>query len=62
MVCHDILVAPMFADVAVLMGGGRVVAAGAAAAVLTEGNIAAVFGERAQVAWSGDTSVQVTFT
>ena len=51
MVCHDILVSPMFVDAAVLLADGCVVAAGAAAQVLAPENLDRAFGRLIRVAW-----------
>ncbi len=48
---HDLYMAPNYADVAVLMQEGRVVAAGAVAEVLAERQLEAVFGCRRPAAW-----------
>lgn len=44
MVCHDIVLAPMFADKAVLLKNGSVYGYGAPESVLTKENLSAVFG------------------
>jgi len=62
MVCHDLLVAPLFVDTAVLMAGGRTFAEGPAPGALTAENIAAVFGARARITWSDGAAVQATFS
>ena len=61
MVCHDILLAPLFVDAAVLMKDGRVVSRGAIAAVLTEASLAGVFGATMGIAWpqAGAVSVRI---
>jgi iron complex transport system ATP-binding protein len=61
MVCHDILVAPMFVDTAVLLSDGRVLASGPAADVLTVDGIANVFGCRAEITWTGNAQVRASF-
>ena len=61
MVCHDILLAPLFVDTAVLMAGGRILAEGSAAGVLTADNIAAAFGTHAHITWTDTAAVQATF-
>jgi iron complex transport system ATP-binding protein len=62
MVCHDILLAPLFVDTAVLMAGGRVFAEGSAPSVLTADNIAAAFGAHAHITWTGTAAVHATFS
>jgi iron complex transport system ATP-binding protein len=61
MVCHDILIAPMFVDLAVLMAAGKVLAAGSPASVLAPEALAAALGTRVQVSWAGDGSLRATF-
>ena len=57
MVCHDILLAPVFVEAAALMVHGRIAATGRATEVLTSDRIAAAFGTRVRVAWADGTSV-----
>ena len=61
MVCHDILVAPMFVDTAVLLSDGRVLASGPAADVLTADDIANAFGCKAEIVWTGRALVRASF-
>jgi iron complex transport system ATP-binding protein len=60
-VCHDILVAPIFVDRALLMACGRIVASGKPVEVLDAAHIRSVFGCNAIITWSGQASVQATF-
>jgi len=55
MICHDLLVAPMFVDAAVLMARGRAVATGKVGDVLAPDNLADAFGLRAEIAWGAGT-------
>ncbi len=61
MVCHDLLVAPLYVDTAVLMAGGRTLAEGSAPSVLTADNIAAAFGSHMHITWTLGAAVQATF-
>ena len=61
MVCHDIFVAPMFVDVAILMVDGNLLSCGSADKVLSEQNIAAAYGVRAQISRTGEASFQAQF-
>lgn len=61
MVCHDILVAPMFVDSAVLMKAGSVVAAGSVPAVLTAKHLEFAFGADISIDWHEQTAVHATF-
>ncbi len=62
MVCHDVFVAPMFADAAVLLADGKVLSAGAPRDVLTERNVARAYGIGARIAWEGTSSFRAAFT
>jgi len=62
MVCHDILMAPLYVDTAVLMAGGRTFAEGPAPSALTADNIAAVFGAHTRIIWTDRAAVQATFS
>lgn len=57
MVCHDILLAPMFVDRCILMRAGSVLASGKASDVLCSENLAAAYGCEVDIAWSGQTGV-----
>lgn len=61
MVCHDLLVAPLFVDHAVLLASGGIRAVGDVADVLAADNIASVYGSRVDIRWAGS-SVSATFT
>jgi iron complex transport system ATP-binding protein len=61
MVCHDLLLAPMFADQAVLLRAGRVAAAGTPEEVLAPRNLEAVFGVRLAVERGAEGTVKVCF-
>jgi iron complex transport system ATP-binding protein len=60
MVCHDILLAPMFVDTVVLMAGGQLIGAGTATEVLTPSGISAAFGTRVHLTWIDGNSVRAT--
>jgi iron complex transport system ATP-binding protein len=60
MVCHDLLVAPMFTDCAVLMNAGRIVLSGPAGSVLTPATLADVFGVELNLQWPGAGTVIAT--
>ncbi|NLW50688.1 MAG: ABC transporter ATP-binding protein [Candidatus Brocadiaceae bacterium] len=60
-IAHDILVAPMFVDHAVLLNEGTVVAEGRPGDVLTADAIAAVFGCRMDVSWHDRSGVRAEF-
>ena len=57
MVCHDILLAPMFVDVCVLMRAGSVLSSGNASDVLCPENLAAAYRCQVHIAWSGQGDV-----
>jgi len=57
MVCHDILVAPLFVDCVCLLNSGVIHAAGPATDTLTPENIEAVFGCSVRISWDGTRSV-----
>jgi iron complex transport system ATP-binding protein len=61
MICHDILVAPMFVDHAVLLASGRIVSAGEPANVLCEGHLQAVFGCPATITWQDRAAIHAVF-
>lgn len=61
MVCHDILIAPMFVDEAVLMSAGSALAAGPAERVLTTENLTTALGVAAQIHWGEARSLVATF-
>lgn len=61
MVCHDLLLAPLFVDEAVLLRDGGTLATGATAAVLVGGHIKAAFGVDLQVSWPESTAVTARF-
>ena len=60
-VCHDLLLAPLFVDGAVLLRDGQVLATGAVAAVLVAERLLAVFGARLRVDWSRAGTVTAVF-
>ncbi len=60
MVCHDLLIAPLFTDHAILMKAGRIFAAGPPARVLTGANLAAVFGLKLSLNWPNPGTVTAT--
>jgi iron complex transport system ATP-binding protein len=57
MICHDILVAPMFVDRAVLLASGKIVSVGEPADVLCEAHLQAVFGCSAAITWQDRTAI-----
>lgn len=61
MVCHDLLLAPLFVDAAVLLRGGEVLAAGRPAKVLGSDNVNTTFGVDMQVNWPDNATVTVRF-
>jgi iron complex transport system ATP-binding protein len=61
MVCHDLFLAPMFVDQAVLLKGGTVAAAGAPGEVLVPGNLAEVFGVKMTLERPGNGTVVAAF-
>jgi len=61
MICHDLLVAPLMVDVAVVMHQGRIVAGGNTREVLTSQRLAEVFGTTASIAWDDRQRVSAQF-
>ena len=61
LVCHDLLLAPLFVDEAVLLRDGQVLATGTPTAVLSGKYLNAAFGVDMQVNWSGGTAVTARF-
>ena len=61
MVCHDILLAPMFVDVCVLMRTGSVLSSGKAADVLCPENLLSAYGCKPEIAWVGQAGVSAKF-
>ena len=61
MVCHDIFLAPMFVDTALLMSSGRIRSGGPVAEVLTRPNLASAYGVETTIAWNGTSSVEAVF-
>lgn len=61
MVCHDVLIAPMFADECVLMAAGAILAAGRPAAVMCPARLEAAYGCRMDIAWPEAAGVQARF-
>ena len=61
MVCHDILLAPLFADECVLMKAGSVTASGKAADVLCPANLYDAYGCQVDVSWSEGVVVRAKF-
>jgi ABC-type hemin transport system ATPase subunit len=61
MVCHDILLAPMFVDIALLMKDGSVIAAGDVRDVLSAQRLSFAFGAGASISWHGQRTVHATF-
>jgi iron complex transport system ATP-binding protein len=61
MVCHDILLAPLFVDTVVLITHDRLIGTGNAAEVLTPAGIGAAFGTHVRISWADGDSVRATF-
>jgi len=61
MVCHDLLLTPLFADVCVLMSAGRILAIGKAETVLCPAHLHAVYGGQISLAWPEERGVTVSF-
>jgi iron complex transport system ATP-binding protein len=61
MVCHDILIAPLFADQAVLMSNGKIAATGAPCDVLAPGNLENIFQCRVDIDWRREGAVSARF-
>jgi len=61
MVCHDIFLAPMFVDTAILMSSGRIHSTGPVAEVLTRPNLALTYGVETTLAWNGTISLEAVF-
>jgi iron complex transport system ATP-binding protein len=61
MVCHDLLLAPMYVDVAVLMAAGRIEAMGIPAQVFTHQNLLSTFSIDARMAWTSEGAVRAEF-
>jgi iron complex transport system ATP-binding protein len=62
MVCHDLLVAPLFVDAAVLLCDGKILANDAPSAALTTANIEDAFGIHITILRHGDNSVSAIFS
>ncbi len=60
MVCHDILLAPMFVDSAVLMKDGVIISAGEVADVLRIDNLRFAFGSDICITWQQHAAVHAT--
>jgi iron complex transport system ATP-binding protein len=58
MVCHDLLIAPLFVDTALLLSDGSIHSAGPTEEVLAAENILHVFGAKMKVSWA-DSAVSV---
>ncbi|MCD4830566.1 MAG: ABC transporter ATP-binding protein [Anaerohalosphaeraceae bacterium] len=58
--CHDIFLAPMFADTAILLQYGKIHSAGSANSVLTSDSIAEVFGTSISISWQQNSSFAVS--
>jgi len=61
MVCHDILLAPLFTDICILMKEGSILESGKAEDVLRPASLAHAYGCHAQILWDQDLSVQARF-
>ena len=56
---HDLFVAPLFLDVAVLMHNGRIIASGSPEQVLSAGNISIAFKRSISIAWNRPRGITV---
>lgn len=61
MVCHDVLLAPLFVDEVVLLQGGQMVACGEPSTVFTRGHIQAAFGVEMDLNWPDEAAVTARF-
>lgn len=61
MVCHDILLAPLFTDICVLMKEGSILESGKAEEVLCSANLAHAYGCHTEILWDRDAAVQARF-
>jgi iron complex transport system ATP-binding protein len=57
MVCHDLLIAPMFVDVAVLMAAGRIIASGSPRESLNSAQLEHAYGLALNLTWIGQDRV-----
>ncbi len=62
MVCHDLLIAPLFVDVAELLCDGKILASGAPSSALSAANLAEAFGVSITIVRQGDSSVSASFS
>jgi iron complex transport system ATP-binding protein len=60
-ICHDLLISPLAVDVAVVMDGGRIVAAGPVREVLTSDRLRETFGTGASITWDGSSRICAQF-
>lgn len=60
-ICHDLLLAPLFVDIAVLLCGGRMLASGAPAEVLVTPRLREAFGVGLEIACDSRGTVAVRF-
>ncbi|MGQ9651546.1 MAG: ABC transporter ATP-binding protein [Phycisphaerae bacterium] len=59
-ICHDLFLAPLFVDRAILLHVGRVFSAGPPQAVLIPEHLSRVYGSRLRVTWSSDRQIYVS--
>jgi iron complex transport system ATP-binding protein len=59
MVCHDLVLAPMFIDHTVLLKGGQILSSGVPQQVLSDATLAHVFGADIALRWAKARSVTV---
>jgi iron complex transport system ATP-binding protein len=59
MVCHDLFLAPLFLDTAVLLGGGTIAAAGRPAETLCPQNLAVTFDANVSLAWPAPNAISI---
>jgi len=57
MVCHDLLLTPLFADRCLLMNEGRVLASGSPEETMAPALLAAVYGAPLEISWPGGRAV-----
>jgi iron complex transport system ATP-binding protein len=57
MACHDLFLAPLFLDTAVLLSGGTIAATGLPAETLCPQNLAAAFGANISLVWPASNAV-----
>ena len=61
MVCHDILLAPLFTDKCILINQGSILESGTAEEVLRPANLALAYGCQAEIHWDQEMAIQARF-